>query len=71
MPTDSNVQGTMCNLIRRLRFDHGEMTQQSSHLPTVNATFVQVIQVPLPRMGLAVMLCRARIFPPFIHSRRS
>ncbi len=28
MPSDAEVQGTIRNLIRRLRFDHGEMTQQ-------------------------------------------
>ncbi len=28
MPSDSDVHGTIRNLIRRLRFDHGEMTRQ-------------------------------------------
>jgi len=28
MPSDAEVPGTIRNLIRRLRFDHGEMTQQ-------------------------------------------
>jgi hypothetical protein len=43
----------------------------SSHLATAYATFVQINQVPLPRIGLVVMLCRRKTFPPFIHSRRS
>jgi putative transcriptional regulator len=61
MPPDADVQETIRNLIRRLRFDHGEMTQQE---PTVRVGVTQQTIIALeagkyvPSLLLAFRLAR-------------
>ena len=62
MPPDADVQGTIRNLIRRLRFDHGEMTQQE--LAVRVGVTRQTIIAPeagkdVPSLLLAFRLARA------------
>jgi putative transcriptional regulator len=62
MPPDADVQGTIRNLIRRLRFDHGEMTQQELAV-RVGVTRQTIIALEagkyVPSLLLAFRLARA------------
>ena len=62
MPPDADVQGTIHNLIRRLRFDHGEMTQQELAV-RVGVTRQTIIALEagkyVPSLLLAFRLARA------------
>ena len=62
MPPDADVQGTIHNLIRRLRFDHGEMTQQGLAV-RVGVTRQTIIALEagkyVPSLLLAFRLARA------------
>jgi putative transcriptional regulator len=62
MPSDAEVQGTIRNLIRRLRFDHGEMTQQELAV-RVGVTRQTIIALEagkyVPSLLLAFRLARA------------
>jgi putative transcriptional regulator len=62
MPPDADVQGTIHNLIRRLRFDHGEMTQQELAV-RVGVTRQTIIALEagkyVPSLLLASRLARA------------
>ena len=62
MPPDRDAQGTIRNLIRRLRFDHGEMTQQDL-ANRVGVTRQTIIALEagkyVPSLLLAFRLARA------------
>ncbi len=62
MPPDAVIQGTIRNLIRRLRFDHGEMTQQELAV-RVGVTRQTIIALEagkyVPSLLLAFRLARA------------
>ncbi len=62
MPSDAEVQGTIRNLIRRLRFDHDEMTQQELAV-RVGVTRQTIIALEagkyVPSLLLAFRLARA------------
>jgi putative transcriptional regulator len=62
MPSDADAQGTIRNLIRRLRFDHGEMTQQEL-AARVGVTRQTIIALEagkyVPSLLLAFRLARA------------
>jgi putative transcriptional regulator len=62
MPSDADVQRTIRNLIRRLRFDHGEMTQQELAV-RVGVTRQTIIALEagkyVPSLLLAFRLARA------------
>jgi putative transcriptional regulator len=62
MPSDADAQGTIRNLIRRLRFDHGEMTQQELAV-RVGVTRQTIIALEagkyVPSLLLAFRLARA------------
>ena len=62
MQSDADVQGTIRNLIRRLRFDHGEMTQQELAV-RVGVTRQTIIALEagkyVPSLLLAFRLARA------------
>jgi putative transcriptional regulator len=62
MPSDADVHGTIRNLTRRLRFDHGEMTQQELAV-RVGVTRQTIIALEagkyVPSLLLAFRLARA------------
>lgn len=62
MPSDADAPGTISNLIRRLRFDHGEMTQQELAV-RVGVTRQTIIALEagkyVPSLSLAFRLARA------------
>ena len=62
MPSDGDAQGMIRNLIRRLRFDHGEMTQQDL-ANRVGVTRQTIIALEagkyVPSLLLAFRLARA------------
>ena len=62
MPSDAEIQGTIRNLIRRMRFDHNEMTQQelASRVGVTRQTIIALEAGKyVPSLLLAFRLARA------------
>ena len=62
MPSDVELQGTIRNVIRRLRFDHDEMTQQelASRVGVTRQTIIALEAGKyVPSLLLAFRLARA------------